>query len=298
MPAWKWAQSLETARQVKVFSGGACNIRDASGALLRNSERDKVNDWLTQRGVLFYDPQIHPDTHGCEYDYDVHHRLEQAARSAAGVNLFEVSPHTFCGVTSIEVAVEVFSLEKPTIIFFSDGHDDIDLMPAHSPSGYPLFVPKGLRDSQAAMRSHYNEMIKNANRMRQYLLLFAEQLGALTLSFSERAYEGDIVIRPDHVDAARLFEAVVHAASGKRTNVNFLGGAAARDERGVPKMVIPENPPEMIMRAYLDQYVDEGNELRQAICKLVHINVFMRVVFTQEAAIHALDNLLRYRNIQ
>lgn len=297
MPNWHWAQTLEDAARVKVFSGGACNIRDSSGALLRNSERDTVNDWLTRRSVLFYDPQIHPDTHGCEYEYEVHHRLEQAARSASQITLFEVSPHTFCGVTSIEIAVEVFSLEKPTIIFFSDGHEDRDLMPIHSKDGYPLFAPRGLNDSPEAMRAHLDEMVKNANRMRQYLMLFAEKLGALTISFSDRAYEGDIVIRSDHMDAARLFEAVVHSANGKRTNVNFIGGEETRDERGVPRMKLPDNLREMQLRAYLDQYVDEGNELRRAICKLVHINVFMRVVFTQEATIHALDNLLRYRNL-
>jgi len=34
------------------------------------------------------------------------------------------------------------------------------------------------------------------------------------------------------------------------------------------------------MRALLDQYVDEGNELRRSIAELVSINVFVRVVYT------------------
>ena len=47
----------------------------------------------------------------------------------------------------------------------------------------------------------------------------------------------------------------------------------------------------------LDQYVDEGNELRKAIAELVHVNVFTRVVYTQKSAILALEELLRIKNL-
>jgi len=294
---WNSAENIDTAKQVKVFSGGACNIRDGNGNLLRNQERDKINVWLTKRNVLFFDPQIHPDTHGIEYDYQVHHPMELVARDAAEINLFEVSPRTFSGVTSIEIAIEEFRKAKPTIIFFSDGNNDRDFMPAHSPDGFPLFIPHGIRDSDVARHAHYNELVKNANRMRQYLMLFTEQLDALTVTFNQQSYEGDIIITPYRVHGAELFQAVINASSGKRTNVNCIGGDAARDERGNPRLLAPENPREMDLRSYVDQYVDEGNLLRRAICELVHINVLMRVVFTQDAAINALDNLLRYKGL-
>lgn len=297
MKKWNLPQDLESARKVQVFSGGACNIRDAQGTLLRNRERDAINDWLTSKGLLFYDPQIHPDTHGTEYDYEIHQPMEIAARSAAVINIFEISPRTFGGGTSMEVAIDEFRRGQPTIIFFSDGNDDRDVLPAHSPDGYPLFVPYGINVNPEAQRAHYDEMIKNANRMRQYLIRFAEQLTALTITFNETSYEGDIVITPERIHAVELFTAVVRAASGKRSNVNFTGGAAARDSKGYPRFIAPDNPREVELRAYLDRYVDEGHELRRAICQLVHINVFVRVVYTQSAVIHVLESLLRYKNL-
>jgi hypothetical protein len=51
------------------------------------------------------------------------------------------------------------------------------------------------------------------------------------------------------------------------------------------------------MQALLDQYVDEGNELRRSIAELISITVFTRVVFTQRSAILALDEVLRARGI-
>ncbi|MDX1992293.1 MAG: hypothetical protein SF029_07885 [bacterium] len=292
---WNVAQTHDDARNVVVFSGGACNVLSRDGQLLRNSERDHINAWLTRNNILFFDPQIHPDTHGCEYDYDIHHHLEVTAREASQLNLLEVSPRTFGGVTSLEIAVEEFRMDKPTVIFFSDGNNDRDLMPAHSRDGYPLFMPQINRENETSLMAHYTELIKNANRMRQYLMLFAEKLGALTVTFTESTYEGDIVITPYRMHAADLFHAVVRAAAGKRANVNFTGGDHARDSKGNPLFLAPKKPREVELRAFIDQYIDEGNALRRAICQLVHINVFVRVVFTQDAAVTALTGLLKYK---
>jgi hypothetical protein len=78
-----------------------------------------------------------------------------------------------------------------------------------------------------------------------------------------------VTITPERMHAADLFEAVVDASSGKRVTVTFTGGKAARDERGNPLLLAPENPAEAQLYAWLDQYVDEGNALRKAICELV-----------------------------
>lgn len=294
---WNPVETMEEAAQTRVFSGGACNILDADGRLLRNVERDPINEWLTEQNVPFFDPQIHPDTHGYEYDFDLHFPLEMAAREAARINLYEVSPRTFGGITSLEIAADQFRYHEPMVIYFSDGNRETDGVPAHSERGYPLFAPYGITSSPASMQAHYLEFIKNANNMRKYLITFARELDTLTVNFSEQTYEGDIVISPDRMHAAEIFRAVVHSASGQRVFVTFTGGEAARDEKGNPRLMMPATPPPIQMRALLDQYVDEGNALRRAIAELVRINVFTRVVYTRRAATIALEEVLRVKRV-
>lgn len=295
MPDMPWNQpkDLSEVHQTRVFSGGACNFIDSKGQLLRNSERDAINDWLTSQDIVFFDPQIHPDTHGVEYDYAIHHPLEMAARLAAGINLYEVSPRTFGGITSFEIAADEFRYNEPTIIYFSDGDADKDNIPVHSSKGYPLFVPLGLDDNEEARKAHYREFIKNGNNMRKYLARFAREMSSLTVAFTNNPQSGDFVITPDRMHASDLFRAVVLAASGERVYVTFTGGDAARDNKGNAIFRAPENPPEIELNALLDQYVDEGNSLRQAIAQLVHVNVYSRVVYTQRSAIIALEEVIR-----
>ncbi len=293
--AWSVTQEMETVHLTRVFSGGACNILNVKGELLRNTERDPINDWLTEKGVQFFDPQIHPDTHSCEYDYTIHNGLEKAARHVAKINLYEVSPRTFGGITSLELASDHFRWLEPIIIYFSDGESEHDGIPHHSKEGYPLFAPYGLNTD--VMSAHYREMVKNANNMRKYLISFANEMSTMTVNFSDHPYEGDIVVTPDRMHAADLFRAVVTAASGHRVFVNFTGGTEAKDEAGNPLFVPPVNPSKVQTRAMLDQYVDEGTALRQAIAELVRINVYVRVVYTQRSAILALEEVLRMKKV-
>lgn len=295
---WNLAQDVSQANDIVVFSGGACNIRDGAGNLLRNQERDDINDWLTRNGILFYDPQIHPDTHGTTYNFEVHQPLEVAARHKAKINLFEISPRTFGGATALEIAVDEFRFNDPTIIFFSDGNNAQDVIPAHSPEGYPLFQPYGLYDGDTGRMIHYREFIKSANRMRQYFMKFAEDLSALTVTFGTETFDGDIIISPNRMQAADLFRAVVQSASGQRTIVNFIGGDSARDAKGYPMFVAPENPLPADLTSLLDQYIDEGNDLRREIARLVRINVFSRVVYTQRAAMEAMRDLLTVTGVR
>lgn len=149
---WTATQEMNTVEQTQVFSGGACNILDTEGNLLRNRERDRINDWLTTKGIRFFDPQIHPETHGVEYDYGIHHQVELAARRAAKLNLYEVSPRSFGGITSFEIAADHFRQQEPMVIYFSDGNPDEDKLPEHSPKGHPLFVPAGIKSSEKARK--------------------------------------------------------------------------------------------------------------------------------------------------
>ena len=293
----KLVREMVDVGKTQVFSGGACNILDSTGNLLRNTERDPINEWLTDLDLWFFDPQIHPDTHGEEYNYRKHHPLELAARKAAGINLYEVSPRTFGGITSFEIASDHFREHEPMVIYFSDGNKNQDVIPAHSDRGHPLFVPFGIEYSQQAKDAHYREFIKNGNNMRKYLMSFARQMDTLTVTFGSEDQHTDIVISPERMHAADLFRAVVLASSGHRVIVTFTGGAGTRDDFGNPVFLAPPDPPEIEKEALLDQYVDEGNELRRAIAKLVEISVFVRVVYTQRSVLIALEEVFKIKGL-
>ncbi|NJL94589.1 MAG: hypothetical protein HC915_13125 [Anaerolineae bacterium] len=294
---WKIVNDMEHIQSTQVFSGGACNVLDAQGQLLRNAERDRINDWLTEYNITFFDPQIHPDTHGEEYNFEKHHPLEMEARSVAKINLYEVSPRTFSGITSFEIAADHFRWNEPMVLYFSDGSHESDHIPAHSQLGHPLFVPEGIHTNERAMRAHYAEFVKNGNNMRKYLVRMARETHSLTVTFEERVHTGDIMVSPERMHAAEMFRAMVMASSGQRVIVNFSGGPKARDAAGNPLFILPIFPPQVEMRALLDQYVDEGNALRRAIAELIKISVFTRVVYTQRAAILAMEELLRVKRI-
>ena len=294
---WNLTDEISKAHLTQIFSGGACNILNGEGKLLRNTERDSINAWLTSHDVVIFDPQIHPDTHGTEYDYEVHHPLELEARAAAKVNLYEVSPRTFGGITSFEIAADHFKQHEHMVIYYSDGNANQDMIPEHSSKGHPLFVPDAIFDNDAAMKAHYKEYIKNANNMRKYLLTFAKEMDSLGVSFSDNPAKGDVVVTPHRMHAVEMFKAVVMAASNERVFVTFTGGEDAQDTKGNPILISPENPREMEMHTLLDQYVDEGNALRRAIAELIEISVFVRVVYTQRSVLVALDEVLKLSGI-
>ncbi len=294
---WNVTEELKTAHMTQVFSGGACNILDAHGNLLRNKERDAINDWLSEKDIFFYDPQIHPETHGVEYNYEEHSRLEVAAREAATINLYEVSPRTFGGVTSLEIALDHLRWHEPMVIYYSDGDASEDRIPDHDSRGYPQFCPYGLNQDEAATMAHLREMRKNANHMRRYLLRFSLSVPELVIVFGSRPRKTDIQITPDQMHAAEIFEAVVRAASGEKVVVFFPEKKTPLDEKGNPLFKAPENPKEMQQKILLDQYIHEGNLLRERMAKLIEMKVFLRVAYTQRSAILAMEELLQLRGL-
>lgn len=300
MPDAKWnvTKEIEQAHEAQIFSGGACNILDAKGHLLRNGERDKINDWLTEKNFVLFDPQIHPDTHGEEYVFEKHSVIEVEARKAAKLNLYEISPRTFGGITSLEIAADHFRYNEPMVLYYSDGSTTEDRIPQHDQFGSPIFVPYGVPENEEACLAHYREMRKNANNMRKYLMRFARDLPNLTVSFSRVSTDRDIVIMPDRMHAADIFEAVVRALRGERMFVHFSSEITEQDRNGNPTFTCPENPAEYELHAWLDQYVDAANALRRRIAELVNVNVYVRVVYTQAAAIEALDELIQLSNVK
>ena len=65
----------------------------------------------------------------------------------------------------------------------------------------------------------------------------------------------------------------------------------------IPRFLAPDDPPEIEKEALLDQYVDEGNELRRAIANLIEISVFVRVVYTQKSVLLALREVLEIKGL-
>lgn len=299
MPKMQWnvTSEIEKAHEAQIFSGGACNILDSNGNLLRNGERDKINDWLTAQDIILFDPQIHPDTHGEEYIFEKHSIIEVEARKAAKLNLYEISPRTFGGITSLEIATDHFRYHEPMVLYYSDGSTTEDKIPQHDPFGTPIFVPHGVPESEEACRAHYREMRKNANNMRKYLMRLARDLPNLTVSFSRASTERDVVITPDRMHAADIFEAVVHALKGNRVFIHFPSELTDQDKNGNPMFTCPDEPAEYELHAWLDQYMDAANALRRRISELVNVNVYVRVVYTQAAAIDALDELIKLGKI-
>ncbi|MGB7339615.1 MAG: hypothetical protein WBC91_12045 [Phototrophicaceae bacterium] len=294
---WNVTQEIEQAHQAQVFSGGACNILDENGKLLRNGERDHINDWLTEKQFLIFDPQIHPDTHGEEYLFEKHSKIEIIARDAAKINLYEISPRTFGGITSLEIAIDHFRWHEPMVLYFSDGYTLEDNIPEHDVYGSPKFVPYGIHKNDTANMAHYREMRKNANNMRKFLMRLARDMSNLTVSFSRTSTERDVVITSDRMHAAEIFEAVVKALKGERVFIHFPSDVTEQDANGNPIFLCPDNPAQYQLHAWLDQYLDAGNELRAKIAELVNVNVFVRVVYTQRNAISALEELLKLKKM-
>jgi len=296
---WSITKGLSTAQLTQVFSGGACNILSENATLLRNQERDQINDWLTSQRIIFYDPQIHPDTHGRDYDYYIHHPLEIAARRYAKINLYEVSPFTFGGVTSLELAADHFRYHEPMVIYYSDGNPDEDVIPKHSERGYPLFDPNGLDDkpSETLVNAHFKEMIKNANNMRRHLITRSEDFETLTITYGKPTVQTDVVITPDKMHATEIFRAMVRACDHELITVTFTEPDRKRDKKGNPMMALDENLTTAQKQVRLEEYVLEGNDLRREISQLVEVSVYVRVVYTQTSVIQALREVFNIMKI-
>ena len=143
-----------------VFSGGRCNVANASGKMVRSTGRDELNAWLDGREINFFDPQIEESTHGRSYDYDIDGPAEQAARAAARVTVYEIGPDTMAGVTHLE-ALNDAATGKKVVVWFNGGLDE---------KGRPSFVPEGAPASDNALvATHLAQYTKNGTALRRNL---------------------------------------------------------------------------------------------------------------------------------
>ena len=167
---WKNLLNGPDADKTAVFSGGACNAIDAVGNKVRNVGRDGLNDWLNELGIPFFDPQIHEDTHGRGYDYDIDGPAEQKARKLAKVTLYEVAPDTLGGVTCLEVLRDVLSGKK-VVLWFS-GPDS-----AFDAKGRAKFTPAiDLSNVEGLAAIHLAQYVDGGTKLRANLMAFIKGL--------------------------------------------------------------------------------------------------------------------------
>ncbi len=130
-----------------LFTGGACNIQGRSGPV-RNPGRDPLALWLDNRGWSYFDPQIHPSTHGREYIWGIDAPQEKKAREQARLRVYEITSTTIGAVTTLEIMDDARQ-GRTSIVWFNDGKS---------------FAPIGLgsRDelqNNHALREHVGETV-------------------------------------------------------------------------------------------------------------------------------------------
>ena len=104
-----------------LFTGGACNIQDTSGPV-RNPGRDPLAAWLNQKGWSYFDPQIHPTTHGRGYEWEKDGPQEKRARELARLRVYEITATTISAVAMLEIMDDA-RLGRDSIVWFNGGED-------------------------------------------------------------------------------------------------------------------------------------------------------------------------------
>ncbi len=149
-----------------VFCGGTSNKMTRNGKLTRNTGRDGIHALLETQGVNYFDPQIHPETHGRDYDYGVDGPAEQSARKVAKVLMYEVGDGAQGVVTALEVINDALA-GKQMIVWLNSPTD---------PQGKLTFNPDV--DMAAAtdpgVVGHLKEYVKNATNLRNSLRAFVK----------------------------------------------------------------------------------------------------------------------------
>ncbi len=96
------SEMMQDGELPQLFTGGACNIQGVDGPI-RNPGRDPLARWLDEQGWSYFDPQIHPTTHGREYVWGIDAPQEKMAREKARLRVYEITSMTISSVTMLEL---------------------------------------------------------------------------------------------------------------------------------------------------------------------------------------------------
>jgi hypothetical protein len=113
------SEMMQNGTKPLLFTGGTCNIQTEKG-VERNSGRDELANWLDKQGWSFFDPQIHPITHGREYIWSIDGHQEKRAREMAKLRVYEITSTTIASMTMLEIMDDA-RLNRTSIVWFNDG---------------------------------------------------------------------------------------------------------------------------------------------------------------------------------
>lgn len=130
------SEMMQQGAMPRLFTGGACNIQDVTGPI-RNPGRDSLATWLDERKISYFDPQIHPTTHGRDYIWGIDGPQEKIAREHAQLRVYEITATTIAAVTMLEIMDDA-RLGRKSIVWFNGGK---------------IFAPIGLGDRDLMRRN-------------------------------------------------------------------------------------------------------------------------------------------------
>jgi len=113
------SEMMREGEKPVLFTGGACNIQQVSGPI-RNPGRDPLARWLDRKGWSYFDPQIHPSTHGREYAWEIDGPQEKFAREKARLRVYEITPSTIASVAMLEIMDDA-RWGRTSIVWFHGG---------------------------------------------------------------------------------------------------------------------------------------------------------------------------------
>lgn len=305
-----------------IFTGGACNIIDPEGNLIRNVGRDWINDQLSQRGYAIFDPQQHEDTGGRGYIWEIDGPLEKQAIEYSINDLIELRKDTVGAVSCMEVLRDTkngHGNERPTKrVIYIDGYDQEEKI--------FTFEPQGI-STEKARRKHHLEYKKSANSMRKefiammktdhHLISPENPDGTLRIIIEQKPDSYDSVdqyvkeqLEMSKADGMTIitisnkkahYDLILKAfrliAQGKKVAVHFTGGTF--DANANPTVVFPDYPerttkkknkiedyPKAIKR--LSTYIQEVNKMRALLVKYMDEDVDTDIVSTPQEALDAL----------
>lgn len=134
------SEMMQAGEVPLLFTGGACNIQGPDGPM-RNPGRDPLARWLDEEGYPYFDPQIHPSTHGRDYIWGIDGPQEKKAREQARLRVYEITATTIATVTMLEIMDDA-RRARTSIVWFNSGR---------------TFAPVGLGDRDQ-LKS--NEMLR------------------------------------------------------------------------------------------------------------------------------------------
>jgi hypothetical protein len=113
------SERMQAGERPIVFTGGACNIQGLDGPI-RNPGRDPLARWLDAQGIPYFDPQIHPSTHGREYAWELDGPMEKKAREEAKLRVYELTSSTIAAVSILEVMDDARA-GRPAVVWWNGG---------------------------------------------------------------------------------------------------------------------------------------------------------------------------------